>query len=82
MSKEILCNARIPQYTFILIPGRKGQLLTLMAFSLLGIAMMVPKTSFQVNYPMSVHSSSPLGPSYLKRDQAFRAVYPSSPDNL
>lgn len=65
--------------TFILISHiEKVQLLILMAFSHLGIPKTVPKPSLQVN---SIHSSSPLGPSCLKKDQAFRAVYPLSPDN-
>ena len=56
-------------YIHLCLTHKNGPILALMAFSHLGIPKTVPKPSIQVK---SIHSSSPLGPSCLKKDQAFK----------
>ena len=56
-------------YINLSLTHKKGPILALMAFSHLGIPKTVLKPSFQVK---SIHISSPLGPSCLKKDQAFQ----------
>lgn len=75
MNEEILCRVPTSQLPFIFNLTKKGPTPNPDGISPSRNSTNGAKSFISGQLSLSVHGSSPLRPSGLKRDQAFRAVY-------